>query len=275
MIVDVITVTFFCCDIPWYSTMVTVILRFFVITACAFATSPGHMSQLSFRPLAPSFVLLSLSTGNSRQLVTRAVIEFISPIHRDHPSPSSVRIIEFIHPAMVTKVGKSPATEVASTKVGKSPVTAEVASGHVTRSARNTGTFASAKATVTKTASARNAGAFASAKAAAAKTAALLAPHMEKDTSAKASLVGQPSTSAMDTDKRCVLEKQNILHDSDDDVSPSAGRLVSLVSPVRKAKEKANAAIANDTTNNKMTVTNSPGELVVPGKSPPVCKAKG
>jgi hypothetical protein len=46
------------------------------------------------------------------------------------------------------------------------------------------------------------------------------------------------------------------------------------VSPVRKAKEKANAAIANDTTNNKMTVTNSPGELVVPGKSPPVRKAK-
>jgi hypothetical protein len=46
------------------------------------------------------------------------------------------------------------------------------------------------------------------------------------------------------------------------------------VSPVQKAKEKANAAIANDTTNNKMMVTNSPGELVVPGKSHPVCKAK-
>jgi hypothetical protein len=49
---------------------------------------------------------------------------------------------------------------------------------------------------------------------------------------------------------------------------------VSLVSPDRKAKEKANAAIANDTANNKTTVTNSPSELVVRGKSPPVCKAK-
>ncbi len=124
---------------------------------------------------------------------------------------------------MVTKVGKSPATEVASTQVGKSPVTAEVASGRVTRSARNAGTFASAKAAVTKTASARNAGAFVSAKAAVAKTAALLTPHMEEDTSAKASLVGQPSTSTMDADKRCVLEKQNILHDSDDNISPTAG----------------------------------------------------
>ncbi len=46
------------------------------------------------------------------------------------------------------------------------------------------------------------------------------------------------------------------------------------MSLVRKAKERANAAIANDTINNKTTVTNSPGELVVPGKSPPVCKAK-
>jgi hypothetical protein len=132
----------------------------------------------------------------------------------------------------------------------------------------------SAKAAVTKTASARNADAFASAKAAVTKTAALLAPHMEEDTSAKASLVGKPSTSAMDADKRRVLEKWNILHDSDDNISPTAGRLVSSVSPVRKAKKKANAAIANDTTNNKMTVTNSPGELVVPRKSPPVRKAK-
>jgi hypothetical protein len=195
----------------------------FVMTACAFATSPGHLSQLSFRSLAPPFVFLSLSTGNSRQLATRAAIEFICPIHCDHPSPSSVCIIEFIHPAMVTRVWKSPATEVASTKVGKSPVTAEVASGRVTRSARNKGTFVSAKAAVTKTASARNAGAFASAKAALAKTAALLAPHMEEDTSAKASQVGQPLTSAMDTDKRCVPEKRNILHDSDDDISPTAG----------------------------------------------------
>ncbi len=38
--------------------------------------------------------------------------------------------------------------------------------------------------------------------------------------------------------------------------------------------EKANAAIANDTINNITTVTYSPGELVVPGKSPPVRKAK-
>jgi hypothetical protein len=175
---------------------------------------------------------------------------------------------------MVTKVGKSPVTEVASTKVGKSPVTAEVASGRVTRSARNAGTFASAKAAVTKTTSARNAGAFASAKTAVTKTAALLAPHMEEDTSAKASLVVQPLTSAMDTDKWGVLEKRNILHDSDDNISPTAGRAVSLVSPVQKAKKKANSAIANDTTNNKTMVTNSPGELVVPGKSPPVRKAK-
>jgi hypothetical protein len=87
---------------------------------------------------------------------------------------------------MVTRAGKSPATEVASTKDVKSPVTAEVASGRVTRSTRNAGTFASAKASVTKTASARNTGAFASAKAAVSKTASLLAPHMEEDTSAKA-----------------------------------------------------------------------------------------
>ncbi len=192
------------------------------MTAYAFATSPSHLSQLSFRPLAPLFILLSLLTGNSQQLATRAAIEFICLIHCNS-LPSSIRIIEFIHPAMVTKVGKSPATEVASTQVGKSPVTAEVASGCVTRSARNAGTFASAKAAVTKTACARNAGAFASSKAAVAKTAALLAPHMEEDTSAKASLVGQPSTSTMDADKRRVLEKRIFLHDSDDDISPAAG----------------------------------------------------
>ncbi len=107
---------------------------------------------------------------------------------------------------MVTRAGKSPTTEVASTKDVKSPVTDEVASGHVTRSTRNAGTFASAEASVTKTASARDAGAFASAKAAVAKTASLVAPHMVEDTSAKA--------------------------------------------------------------------INSPVELVVPGKSPPDCKAK-
>jgi hypothetical protein len=61
---------------------------------------------------------------------------------------------------MVTRAGKSPATEVASTKDVKSLVTAEVASGRGTRSTRNAGTFASAEASVTKTASARNAGAF-------------------------------------------------------------------------------------------------------------------
>jgi hypothetical protein len=202
---------------------VTVILRFFVMTAYAFATSPSHLSRLLFHPLAPSFVILSLSTGNLQQLATRAAIEFICPIHCDS-SPSSIHIIEFIHPAMVTKVGTSPATEVASTKVGKSPVTAEVASGRVTRSARNAGTFASVTAAVTKTTSARNAGAFASAKATVEKTAVLLAPHMEEDTSAKASLVGQPLTSTMDADKWCVLEKRNILHDSsDDNISPTAG----------------------------------------------------
>ncbi len=183
----------------------TVILRFFVMTTYAFATSPGHLSQLLFHPLAPLFVVLSLSTGSLRQPATRAAIEFICPIHRD-PLLSSVCIIEFIHPAIFTRARKSPATEVASTKDVKSPVTAEVASGRVTRSTRNAGTFASAAASITKTANARNPGAFASAKAAVAKTASLLAPHMEEDTSAKA--------------------------------------------------------------------INSPGELVVPGESPPACKAK-
>jgi hypothetical protein len=165
--------------------IVTVILRFFVMTAYAFATSSGHLSQLLFRPLAPSFVVLSLSTGNLRQLTTRAAIEFVCLIHCD-PSPSSVCFIEFIYPAMVTRARKSLATEVVSTKDVKSPVTAEMASGRVTRSTRNAGTFASAEASVTKTASARNAGAFASAKAAVKKTASLVAPHMEEDTSANA-----------------------------------------------------------------------------------------
>jgi hypothetical protein len=155
------------------------------MTAYAFATSPGNLSQLSFRPLAPSFVVLSLSTGNSRQLATRAAIEFICPIHCN-PSPSSICFIEFIHPAMVTRAGKSLATEAIIPNDVKSPVTDEVASGRVTRGTRNAGTFASAKASVTKTASARNAGAFASAKAAVAKTASLVAPHMEENTSAKA-----------------------------------------------------------------------------------------
>jgi hypothetical protein len=194
---------------------VTVILRFFVMTAYAFATSPGHLSQLSFHPLAPSFLVLSLSTSNSWQLATRAAIEFICPIHCD-PSPLSVCFIEFIHPTMVIGPGKSQATEVASTKDVKSPVTAEVASGLVTRSTRNAGTFASAKAAVTKTASARNAGAFASAKAAVAKTASLVAPHMEEDTSAKA--INSP-VELVDPGK-----------------SP----------PVHKAKDKAIAAVATD-----------------------------
>ncbi len=120
------------------------------MTAYAFATSPSHLSQLLFRPLAPLFVLLSLSTGNSQQLATCAAIEFICPIHCNS-LPSSICIIEFVHLTMVTKVGKSPATEVAGTKVRKSPVTAEVTSGCVTRSARNAGTFASATTVVTKT----------------------------------------------------------------------------------------------------------------------------
>jgi hypothetical protein len=107
---------------------------------------------------------------------------------------------------MVTRAGKSPATEVASTKDVKPPVTAEVASGRVTRSTRNAGTFVSDKASVTKTTSEKNAGAFASAKAAVTKTASLVAPHIKEDTSSKDN--------------------------------------------------------------------NFPVELVVPGKSPPVCKAK-
>jgi hypothetical protein len=117
---------------------------------------------------------------------------------------------------MVTRAGKSPATEVASTKDVKSLVIAEVASGCVTRSTRNAGTFASAKASVTKTASARNTGAFASAKAAVAKTASLVAPHMEEDTSAK----------AINSPVELVVPGK----------SP----------PVRKAKDKAIAAVATD-----------------------------
>ncbi len=107
---------------------------------------------------------------------------------------------------MVTKAGKSPATEVAGTKVAKLSVTSEVASGHGTRSCWNPGTSVSAKASVTKNASGRNEGAFAHGKSAVAKTASLHAHHMEEDISAKA--------------------------------------------------------------------TNSPSELVVPGKSPPVHRAK-
>jgi hypothetical protein len=149
-----------------------------------------HITQPSVTAFIPSSCslvcrLLSLLTSNSRQLATRNAIEFICPIHCD-PSPSSVRFIKFIHPAMAIKPGKSQATELASTKDVKSPVTAEVAGGRVTRSIRNAGTFASAEAAVAKTPSARNAGAFASAKAAVTKTASLVAPHMEEDTSAKA-----------------------------------------------------------------------------------------
>jgi hypothetical protein len=107
---------------------------------------------------------------------------------------------------MVTKAGKSLATEVADTKIAKSSVISEVASGRVTRSGRNPGTFVSAKASVTKNPSGRNAGAFAHSKTAVVKTASLHACHMEEDMSAKA--------------------------------------------------------------------PNSPGELVVPGKSPPVCRAE-
>jgi hypothetical protein len=77
-------------------------------------------------------------------------------------------------------------------------------------------TFASAKASVTKTASARNAGAFASAKATVAKTASLLAPHTEEDTSAKA--INSPG-------ELMVPGKSPLVH---------------------KAKDKAIAAVATD-----------------------------
>jgi hypothetical protein len=194
---------------------VNVILCFFVMTAYAFATSPGHLSQLLFHPLAPSFVVLSLLNGNSWQLAACAAIVFICLIHCD-PLPSSICFIEFIHLAMVTRARKSLATEVASTKDVKSPVTAEVASGCVSRCTRNTGTFAGAEASVTKTASARNAGAFASAKAAVAKTASLVAPHMEENTSAKAIS------------------------------SPVELVVPGMSPPVHKAKGKAIAAVATD-----------------------------
>jgi hypothetical protein len=87
---------------------------------------------------------------------------------------------------MVTKAGKSLAIEVAGTKVAKSSVTSEVASGCLTRSGRNPGTFMSAEASITKNASGRNAGAFAHGKSAVEKTASLHAWHMEEDMSAKA-----------------------------------------------------------------------------------------
>jgi hypothetical protein len=86
----------------------------------------------------------------------------------------------------------------------------------VTRSTRNAGTFASAEAAVKKNISARNAGAFASAKAAVANTASLVASHLEEDTSAKT--INSP-VELVDPGK-----------------SP----------PVRKAKDKAIAAVATD-----------------------------
>ncbi len=128
---------------------------------------------------------------------------------------------------MVTRAGKSPATEVASTKDVKSPVTAEVASGHVTRSTRNAGTFASAEASVTKTASVKNAGAFARDKSTVAKTASLVAPYMAEDTSAKA--INSPVESMVPGSK-------------------SPGELVvpGKSPPDRTAKDKAIAAVATD-----------------------------
>jgi hypothetical protein len=119
----------------------------------------------TFIALPCSLVSLSFLTSNLGLLATRAAIEIICPIHCD-PSPSAIHIIEFIHLVMVTKAGKSPATEVAGTKVAKLSVTSEVASGRVTRSCRNPGPFVSAKASVTKKASGRNAGAFACGKSA-------------------------------------------------------------------------------------------------------------
>ncbi len=86
----------------------------------------------------------------------------------------------------------------------------------MTKSTRNAGTSASAEASVTKTASAKNAGAYASAKAAVAKTASLVPPHMEEDTSAK----------AINSPVELVVPGK----------SP----------PVRKAKDKAIAAVATD-----------------------------
>ncbi len=62
------------CDIPWYPMIVTVILRFFVMSAYALATSPGHLSQLSYFCLPPLFVALSHSRPATRgylQLVLR------------------------------------------------------------------------------------------------------------------------------------------------------------------------------------------------------------
>ncbi len=171
---------------------------------------------------------------------------------------------------MVTKAGKSPATEVDGTKVAKLPVTSEVASGHVIRSGRNPGTFVSAKASVTQNVSGRNAGAFVCGKSAVAKTASLYACHMEEDMSAKA--------------------------------TNSPGELVvpGKSPPVHRAKNKAIAAVPTDlnatalveesnfntnciaATVSKVAVSKnmsakaskSPGELVVPGKSPPARTAK-
>jgi hypothetical protein len=233
---------------------------------------PHHLAIVAaFVLSSPSLVHRShsLSTGNSRLFATRAAIEFICLIHRD-PSPSAIGIIEFIHLVMVTKAGKPPATDVAGTKVAKLSVTSEVASGRVTRIGRDPGTFVSAKASVTQNASGRNAGAFVHGKSAVAKTASLHACHMEEDMSAKA--------------------------------TNSPGELVvpGKSPPVRRAKNKAIAAVATDlnatalaeesnfnanciaatvgkvvvSVNMSAKASKSPGELVVPGKSPPVRTAK-
>jgi hypothetical protein len=128
---------------------------------------------------------------------------------------------------MVIRARKSPATKVASTKDVKPPVTAEVASGHVTRSTRNGGTFSSAEASVTKTASARNTGALAHGKSAVAKTASLVAPHMKEDTSAKA--INSPVELVVPGSK-----------------FPGELMVPGKSPPDRTAKDKAIAAVATD-----------------------------
>ncbi len=116
----------------------------------------------------------------------------------------------------------------AGTKVAMSSVTSEVASGRVTRSGRNPGTFVSAKASVTKNKSGRNAGAFACGKSAVAKTAsALHACHMEEDTSAKAT--NSPGELVVPGFK-----------------SPGESVVPGKPPPDRTAKDKAIAAVATD-----------------------------
>jgi hypothetical protein len=171
---------------------------------------------------------------------------------------------------MVTKAGKSPATEVAGTKVAKLSVTSEMASGRVTRSGRNPGPFVSAEASVTKNASGRNAGAFACGKSPVAKTASLHAPHMEEDMSAKAT--NSPGELVVPGKSPPVCRAKNkAISAVATDLNATALAEESNFNTNCKDATVAKVAVSE---NMSATGSKSPGELVVPGKSPPDRTAK-